>query len=208
MRAPAERFFELPNGGPLADVFSPAESPVDWLEKIELAVGILADAGEHLTVFPRNCEIGERVFVHKSVKLPGTCVIDGPCYIGAGTEIRPFAHIRGRCVIGENCLIGHCVELKGSILLNGVQVPHFNYVGDSILGNHSHLGAGVILANLRLDGKSVIVFDGAEKFDTGRRKFGAILGDNSSVGCNVVLNPGTVLQRNSRVVGNASVRDL
>jgi NDP-sugar pyrophosphorylase family protein len=206
MKAPARQFFELPDGSPLAKIFSLDESPLCWLSRIESAVDMLSTSGENMANFPKNCDIGERVFIHKSVRLPGVCVIHGPCYIGAGTEVRPFAHIRGSCIIGENCVIGHCTEVKGSILLNGVEVPHFNYVGDSILGNHSHLGAGVILANLRLDGKSVVIFDGEEKFDTNRRKFGAIVGDHASIGCNAVLNPGTVLPRHGKVYAGASVR--
>jgi NDP-sugar pyrophosphorylase family protein len=133
------------------------------------------------------------------------CAIRGPCYIGAETEIRPFAYIRENCIIGERCVIGNSTEIKNSILLNGVQVPHFNYIGDSILGNCAHLGAGVILANLRLDGKSVKIFDGEEAFDTNRRKFGAIVGDCAEVGCNSVLNPGTVLSRGSKIASNVSL---
>jgi NDP-sugar pyrophosphorylase family protein len=206
MKAPAKRFFELAKDSPLAKIFSPDESPLYWLSKIESAIDMFAALDENMACFPKNCDIGERVFIHKSVKFSNMCVIHGPCYIGAGTEIRPFAHIRGNCIIGKNCVIGHCTEVKGSILLDGVEAPHFNYVGDSILGNYSHIGAGVILANLRLDGKSVIIFDGEEKFDTNRRKFGAILGDYASVGCNAVLNPGTVLPRYGKVYASTSVR--
>jgi bifunctional N-acetylglucosamine-1-phosphate-uridyltransferase/glucosamine-1-phosphate-acetyltransferase GlmU-like protein len=205
MRAPASRFFDLPEGLLFSDIFPANASPVEWLDRIESAVKFLADSSELLETFPANCAIGEDVFIHRSVILPSVCVIRGPCYIGAHTEVRPFAHIRENCVIGEGCLIG-TTELKNSILLNGVQVPHFNYVGDSILGNRSHLGAGVILANLRLDGKAVKIFDGEETFDTNRKKFGAILGDFAEIGCNSVANPGTVLSRNSKVAACVNIK--
>lgn len=134
-------------------------------------------------------------WVHPSVKISPLAIIQGPVYIGAGTEIRPGAFLRGNVIIGENCVVGNSCEIKNSILFNHVQVPHFNYVGDSILGNRAHLGAGAILANLRLDQKNVVVKIGEEKFPTEQRKLGALLGDGAQVGCNAVLQPGTVLGR-------------
>jgi NDP-sugar pyrophosphorylase family protein len=202
----AEQFFDLSDGEVFRSVFRAGESPIEWLDRIPSAVEMFASCQDLLASFPKNCDIGDSVFVHKSAKLPSICVIRGPCYIGAETEIRPFAYIRGNCVIGERCVVGNSTEIKNSILLNGVQAPHFNYIGDSILGNYAHLGAGVILANLRLDNKSVKIFDGKETFDTSRRKFGAILGDHAAVGCNSVLNPGTVLARGSKVASNVSLR--
>jgi NDP-sugar pyrophosphorylase family protein len=206
MKVAAERFFDIPAGEVFRSVFLGEESPVEWLDKILLAMELLVSSPDMLEKFPPNCDISGDVFLHKSVRLPSICVIHGPCYIGAETEIRPFAYIRGNCIIGERCVIGNSAEIKNSILLNGVQAPHFNYVGDSILGNYAHLGAGAILANLRLDGKSVKVFDGEETFDTNRRKFGAIIGDRAEVGCNSVLNPGTVLSRGSKIASNMSLR--
>ncbi|MDR3274167.1 MAG: UDP-N-acetylglucosamine diphosphorylase [Puniceicoccales bacterium] len=206
MKSPAKRFFTLPDTEFFRKIFLPGESPVKWLDKIPMAVKFLAAGSDILTTFPKNCDIGDGVFIHRSVRLPSMCVIRGPCYIGAGTEIRPFAYIRENCVIGEQCVIGNSTEVKNSILLDGVQVPHFNYIGDSILGNHSHLGAGVVLANLRLDNKSVKIFDGEEVFDTNRRKFGAIVGDYAEVGCNSVLNPGTVLARSSKIASNVNLK--
>jgi NDP-sugar pyrophosphorylase family protein len=206
MKAPAKRFFNLPQEELFEKIFLVDESPIEWLAKIPLAVKFLAARDEMLTIFPKNCDIGSDVFIHKSVTLPSMCVIRGPCYIGAGTEIRPFAYVRENCVIGERCLVGNSTEIKNSILLSDVQVPHFNYVGDSILGNHAHLGAGVILANLRLDGKLIRIFDGEEEFDTNRRKFGAIVGDYGEVGCNSVLNPGTVLSCGSKIASNISIK--
>ncbi|MDR1255877.1 MAG: UDP-N-acetylglucosamine diphosphorylase [Puniceicoccales bacterium] len=205
MKVPAKRFFSLPDGELFSKFFLADEPPVQWLDKIPQAIMFLATSGEVLATFPKNCDIGSNVFIHKSAKLPSMCVIRGPCYIGRETEIRPFAYIRENCVIGERCLVGNSTEIKNSILLNGVQVPHFNYIGDSILGNHAHLGAGAILANLRLDGKSIKIFDGEERFDTERRKFGAILGDYAEVGCNSVLNPGAVLARGSKIAPNTNL---
>ncbi|MDR2435999.1 MAG: UDP-N-acetylglucosamine diphosphorylase [Puniceicoccales bacterium] len=202
----AKRFFDLPSGEVFRNIFLAEESPIEWLDRIPFAVEMFASSQNLLASFPKNCDIGDNVFVHKSARLPSMCVIRGPCYIGAETEIRPFAYIRGNCIIGERCVVGNSTEIKNSILLNGVQAPHFNYIGDSILGNYAHLGAGVILANLRLDNKFVKIFDGKETFDTNRRKFGAILGDHAAVGCNSVLNPGTVLARGSKVASNVSLR--
>jgi NDP-sugar pyrophosphorylase family protein len=125
-------------------------------------------------------------------------MIKGPTIIGQNCEIRSGAYIRGNVIIGDNCVIGHATELKNSILLNNVQAAHFNYVGDSILGNNAHLGAGSIISNLRLDNKTIRVNTSEEKqfIDTGRKKLGAIIGDNSQVGCNAVINPGTFMGRN------------
>lgn len=134
-----------------------------------------------------------RVWIHPSVKLPPFATIIGPAYIGAKTEIRPGAYIRGNVIAGEGCVLGNSSEFKNCLLLDNVQAPHFNYVGDSILGNGAHLGAGVICSNLRLDQGKVIVRLPAVEVDTGLRKLGAILGDKAEVGCNSVLNPGTLL---------------
>ncbi|MDR2721135.1 MAG: UDP-N-acetylglucosamine diphosphorylase, partial [Puniceicoccales bacterium] len=157
----SEQFFDIPDGT-FRSIFLAGESPIGWLDRIPLAVEMFASAQNLLANFPKNCDIGDNVFIHESVKLPSMCVIRGPCYIGAETEIRPSAYIRENCIIGERCIIGNSTEIKNSILLNGVQAPHFNYIGDSILGNYAHLGAGAILANLRLDNKSVKIFDGEE----------------------------------------------
>jgi NDP-sugar pyrophosphorylase family protein len=134
------------------------------------------------------------------VKLPAQATILGPAWIGAKTEIRPGAFIRGQVIVGEGCVLGNACEFKNCVLMNGVQVPHFSYVGDSILGNGAHFGAGVICSNLRLDRKAIVVQGPDATYPTGLKKFGAIVGDQAEVGCNAVLNPGTVLGRRSLVM--------
>jgi NDP-sugar pyrophosphorylase family protein len=128
-----------------------------------------------------------------------TVASKGPAYIGANTELRPGVYIRGNVIVGENCVLGNSCEYKNCLLFNNVQTPHFNYIGDSILGSHSHLGAGAILSNFRLDGQNIKVKTGSEVIPTNLRKFGAVLGDHAQVGCNAVLQPGTVLGRNAIV---------
>ncbi len=138
------------------------------------------------------------VFVHGTAKIAQTAEIHAPCIICAGAELRPCAYVRGSVLVGENCVVGNSTELKNCILFDGVQVPHFNYVGDSILGYRAHLGAGVICANVRLDKRNVLI-RGEKVFDTGRRKVGAFVGDFAEVGCNSVLAPGAVLPRLARI---------
>ena len=142
--------------------------------------------------------ICENVLVGENVKIHPSATIEGPAIIGANTEIRPGAFIRGSVIIGEGCVIGNSTEIKNSILLDYVQVPHYNYVGDSILGNKSHMGAGSICSNLRSDGRDVIIH-ASEDIRTGLRKVGAFLGDGADIGCGCVLNPGTVIGKNTRV---------
>ncbi len=153
-------------------------------------------------------EIKENVWVHSSVNIAPSALIEGPAIICKDSEIRHCAYIRGNAIIGEGCVIGNSCEVKNAIIFNKSQVPHFNYVGDSILGYHAHMGAGSIVSNLKSDGKNITVKDGEEKMETGLRKFGAIVGDNVEIGCNSVLNPGTVVGRNSNVYPLARVRGL
>lgn len=141
---------------------------------------------------------------------PGTVVepgalIQGPTIIGAHTEIRQGAYIRGKCLIGDRCVVGHTTEVKSSILLDGAKAGHFAYIGDSILGNEVNLGAGTKLANLRIKQGTVMVHNGEQKIDSGRRKFGAVLGDRVEIGCNAVTNPGTLLGKDSLVFPTTSV---
>ena len=143
-------------------------------------------------------EISEGVFVGENVKIYPTATIEGPAIIGEGTEIRPGAFIRGSVITGANCVIGNSSELKNSVLLEKVQVPHYNYVGDSILGNFAHMGAGSICSNLKSDGKSVVIH-GEKEYETGLRKVGGILADGADIGCGCVLNPGTVIGKNTSV---------
>ena len=146
------------------------------------------------------------VWVHKTARIAPTASITGPCIIGPETEVRHCAFIRGSALVGEHCVVGNSVELKNVILFDNVQTPHYNYVGDSILGYKSHMGAGSITSNVKSDRTHVVVTDGAEQVDTGRKKVGAMLGDGVEVGCNSVLNPGSVIGRNSRVYPLSSVR--
>lgn len=149
---------------------------------------------------------GENVWIHKTAKVFASAYIAGPCIIGAGTEVRQCAFIRGNALVGENCVIGNSTELKNVIIFNNVQVPHYNYVGDSILGYKSHMGAGSITSNVKSD-KTLVHVKGTD-FDiaTGMKKFGAMLGDNVEVGCNSVLNPGTVVGNNTNIYPLSRVR--
>lgn len=152
-------------------------------------------------------ELKENVWVHKNTKIADSACINGPCIVEENTEIRHCAFIRGSVLIGKDCVVGNSCELKNAILFDHVQVPHFNYVGDSILGYYSHLGAGAITSNVRSD-KEPIKVRGQDNIETGLKKFGAIVGDYVEVGCNAVLNPGTVLARNSMVYPTACVRGV
>lgn len=152
-------------------------------------------------------EIADGVLVGSNVKIYPTSTIEGPTVIGSGSEIRPGAFIRGGVITGENCVIGNSSELKNCILLENVQVPHYNYVGDSILGNKAHMGAGSICSNLKSDGKNVVVH-GEKEYVTGLRKLGAILGDGADIGCGCVLNPGTVIGKGTSVYPLTCIRGV
>ena len=145
------------------------------------------------------------VWVHKTATVAPTAYIGAPCIIGANTEVRHCAFIRGSALVGEGCVVGNSTELKNVILFDGVQVPHYNYVGDSILGYKAHMGAGSVTSNVKSD-KSLVVIHGETDIPTGIKKVGAMLGDFVEVGCNSVLNPGTVIGRNSNVYPTSSVR--
>ena len=147
----------------------------------------------------------EDVLVGKNVSISKTSTIIGPTIIGHDVEIRPGAYIRGSVIIGNKCVIGNSTEIKNAVLLNQVQVPHYNYVGDSILGKHAHLGAGVILSNLKADNKNVVLHL-ETPLDTNLRKVGSFIGDYADIGCNSVLNPGTVIGKNTRVYPLTCVR--
>lgn len=149
---------------------------------------------------------GEDVWIAKSAKVAPTAFINGPAIIGKEAEIRHCAFIRGNAIVGEGAVVGNSTELKNVILFNKVQVPHYNYVGDSILGFKSHMGAGSITSNVKSDKTLVTIKNGTSKIETGLKKMGAILGDNVEVGCNSVLNPGTVIGRNSNVYPLSMVR--
>lgn len=152
--------------------------------------------------------VGDNTWIAKSAKVFTSAYIGGPCIIGPEAEIRHCAFIRGSAIVGAGCVVGNSCELKNVILFNKVQVPHFNYVGDSILGYKAHMGAGSITSNVKSDKKLVVVHNEGEKIETGIKKFGAMLGDYVEVGCNSVLNPGTVIGRNSNVYPTSCVRGV
>ncbi|MBQ7340954.1 MAG: UDP-N-acetylglucosamine pyrophosphorylase [Oscillospiraceae bacterium] len=152
-------------------------------------------------------EVSPQVWVHKTAKVAPTAYLGGPCIIGANTEVRHCAFVRGSALVGENCVVGNSVELKNVILFDNVQVPHYNYVGDSILGYKSHMGAGSLTSNVKSD-KSLVVIHAEQEIPTGIKKVGALLGDCVEVGCNSVLNPGTVIGKNSNVYPVSCVRGV
>ena len=201
----AADFFTLPDSlAPFAAHFPSDVAPWEWLKRIGPALAAYRfeapTAAAASPVRSAGVHIEGAVYLHPTVKLPAAATIIGPAWIGAGTEIRPGAFIRGNVIVGANCVLGNACEFKNALLMDGVQVPHFSYVGDSILGNGAHFGAGVICSNLRLDQKTVVVRTETQTFETGLRKFGAIVGDQAEVGCNAVLNPGAVLGKRSLVM--------
>jgi NDP-sugar pyrophosphorylase family protein len=173
-------------------------------EPVWSAIGRIAGYLESKGGFTQNTGVaegafvGERVHLGEGVKVEHGAVINGPAWIGAGTIVRTGAYIRGNLITGENCVLGNSCEFKNCLLFDNCQVPHFNYVGDSILGYKVHLGAGVILSNVRLDNTEVQVrIDGGENLGSGLRKFGAVIGDAAEIGCNTVINPGSIIGRRS-----------
>ena len=157
---------------------------------------------------PDYTEVSPTVWVHNTATVAPSAFLGSPCIIGANTEVRHCAFIRGSALVGDNCVVGNSVELKNVILFDNVQVPHFNYVGDSILGYKSHMGAGSVTSNVKSDQSLVCVKNGSEVMETGLKKFGAMLGDFVEVGCNSVLNPGTVIGRHSNIYPTSCVRGV
>ena len=153
-------------------------------------------------------EVSEHVWVHKTAKVFASAYLGAPCIIGPNTEVRHCAFIRGSALVGADCVVGNSVELKNVILFDHVQTPHYNYLGDSILGYYSHMGAGSITSNVKSDKKLVVVHAADGNTPTGLKKFGAMLGDHVEVGCNSVLNPGTVIGRNCNVYPTSCVRGV
>ena len=153
-------------------------------------------------------EVSPCVWIHKTATVAPTAYIGGPSIIGAHTVVRHCAYVRENALVGDNCVIGNSVELKNVILFDNVQVPHFNYVGDSILGYKSHMGAGSLTSNVKSDQTLVTVKNGEERIETGLKKFGAMLGDHVEVGCNSVLNPGTVVGKHSNIYPTSCVRGV
>lgn len=195
----AADLFTLPASLPFETFFRPEMTPWEWVASIPQALKDFS--------WPKESRKGSGalhiegpVFIHPSVKLPHQGTIIGPVYIGAGTELRPGVFLRGNVIVGEDCILGHACEFKNVLLMDRVEVPHFNYVGDSILGNGAHLGAGVVLSNFRMDHAEVPVLLEGDRVPSGLGKLGAMLGDGAEVGCNAVLQPGTVLGKRSLVM--------
>ena len=186
----------------ITPLFENAEYPWEILSEIKIYILSLIEKG----IDGYNL-IAPGVLVGENVKIYPTATIEAPAVIGSDSEVRPGAFLRGNVITGKKCVIGNSSELKNCILLDGVQVPHYNYVGDSILGNRAHTGAGTVCSNLKSDGKPVIVH-GDEDYETGLRKVGAILADGADVGCGCVLNPGTVIGKNTSVYPRTSVRGV
>ncbi len=185
-------------------IFKGVTYPWEVLPKIEefiINLGKTLDKDEYE-------EKGENIWIAKSAKVAPTAYIAGPAIIGKDAEIRHCAFIRGKAIVGEGAVVGNSTELKNVILFNKVQVPHYNYVGDSILGYKSHMGAGSITSNVKSDKKLVIVKNGKEQIETGLKKFGAMLGDEVEVGCGSVLNPGTVIGKHTNIYPLSSVRGV
>lgn len=185
-------------------IFEEVEYPWEVLPKIG---DFIMELGNSLSLDEYD-KIGEDIWIAKTATIAPTAYIKGPAIIGKNAEIRHCAFIRGKAIVGEGAVVGNSTELKNVILFNKVQVPHYNYVGDSILGYKAHMGAGSITSNVKSDKKLVVVKNKEEKIETGLKKFGAMLGDNVEIGCGSVLNPGTVIGKNTNVYPLSSVRGV
>ncbi len=186
----------------LKEVFDNATYPWEILPQIKEVVAKVLKEG-----LPGYHLLEDGILVGENVSIAKTATILPPAIIGSGTEIRPGAYLRGNVIVGENCVLGNSSELKNCILLYHAQAPHYNYVGDSILGNHAHMGAGSICSNLRSDGKNIVIH--ADKdYETGIRKVGAFIADHAEIGCGAVLNPGTIIGKNTQVYPLVSVRGI
>ena len=183
-------------------IFEGVTYPYEVLPKIS---EFILELGKTLPADKFECR-EDNIWIAKSAKVAPTACINGPAIIGKNTEVRHCAFIRGKAIVGEGAVVGNSTELKNAVLFNKVQVPHYNYVGDAVLGYKSHMGAGSICSNVKSDKKLVVVKDGDEKIETGLKKFGAMLGDHVEVGCGSVLNPGTVIGRNSNIYPLSPVR--
>lgn len=185
------------------DLFAKVDNPWEVLPMIkEFILSLIPLLGDEYEKWDEN------VYVHKEAKVAKSACINGPTIICKGAELRPCAFIRGSVIVGEKAVIGNSTELKNSIIFNNAQCPHFNYVGDSILGEYAHTGAGVILANLKNNGSNIIIKDEEEVVETGLRKMGAVLGNHVDIGCNSVLFPGTVIGENTKIYPLTRVRGV
>ncbi|MBQ7599909.1 MAG: UDP-N-acetylglucosamine pyrophosphorylase [Clostridia bacterium] len=186
----------------LKGAFVDHEYPWDILPEIRVLISALLETG-----IKGFTKVRDNMLVGENVRIADSAVIEGNVILGHGTEVRPGAYIRGNVITGPDCVIGNSTELKNCILLEHVQVPHYNYVGDSILGNYAHMGAGAVCSNLKSDGKSVVIH-GERDLETGLRKIGAFLGDRADIGCGCVLNPGTVIGKVTSVYPMTAVRGV
>ena len=183
-----------------------------WLESTTYPWEILPQIGQIVVQIGQSLSeeeferVGENVWIAHSASIAPSATITGPCIIGAQTQVRPGAFLRGNILVGEGCVIGNSTELKNVIIFDNVQVPHYNYVGDSVLGYKSHMGAGAVTSNVRSDKRPVVVHGLAGDVETGRKKVGALVGDGVEIGCNSVLNPGTVIGRRTSVYPLTCVR--
>ncbi|MBE5805822.1 MAG: UDP-N-acetylglucosamine pyrophosphorylase [Clostridiales bacterium] len=186
------------------DIFNNCTYPWEALPNIKdfiIKLGNTLDLNEYK-------KIDDNIWIEKSATIAPTAYIHGPAIIGKNTEIRHCAYIRENAIIGDNCVVGNSTELKNVILFNNVQVPHYNYVGDSILGHHSHMGAGSITSNVKSDKKLIIIKNEKTQIETGLKKIGAMIGDNVEIGCGSILNPGSVIGKNTNIYPLSSVRGV
>lgn len=184
----------------------------EWLKNFEYPWQALKGISELIVQLQKDLSRNEYierepgVFVHVSAKIAATAYLGAPCIIGEDTEVRPGAFIRGNALVGKHCVVGNSTELKNVVLFDHVQVPHYNYVGDSILGCYAHMGAGSITSNVKSDKTNVVIVEGEHRMETGLKKVGAMLGDHVEVGCNSVLNPGTIVGKNTNIYPLSCVR--
>lgn len=185
----------------------------DFIKSFEYPYEVLPNIKKYIIELGNTLDvdfnkIDEDVWIHKNASISESAEIHGPCIIDDGAEIRHSAFIRGSAIIGKNSVFGNSCEIKNAILYDNVQVPHFSYVGDSILGAHSHMGASSIISNLKSDKKNIVIKNKDELLETGMRKIGAFLGDNVEVGCGCIINPGTIIMPNSNIYPLTSVRGV
>lgn len=196
------------------DIFLSSESiAIDLINQYEYPFQILPNIKEYIIELgsklgPEYTLHDENIWIHQNAKVAKSALINGPCIIDDSAEIRHCAFIRGSAIIGKNSILGNSCEIKNSIIFDNVQVPHFNYIGDSILGAHSHMGAGSITSNIKSDRSLIKIKDNDEVYETNMKKIGAFLGDYVEVGCNSVLNPGTIIGPHSNIYPLTSVRGV
>lgn len=199
----AADLFRLPKSLQQFSAHFDAESPPwQWVASITAALsdGEWVQQEGSRSDYPAGLSVRGSVWVHSSVRLPNHGVIEGPAFIGPECELRPGVYIRGNVIAGRGCVLGNSCEFKNALLMDGVQVPHFSYAGDSVLGNGAHLGAGAILSNFRFDQQPVAAWTPQGKVSTGRRKLGAMIGEGAELGCHAVLQPGSILGPRSVVM--------